>query len=249
MEYAKGPCTAFSGKNNMNDMTKETGAVSASSNTLWAAIGVLGVVVISLASALYFVQTREETLRDANINGILPAPVATPATPAVAPEPIPEPPRAAEKKPAKPKHATPTGKPATSAGKPDATATPATAPSTAPQVKEICLNCGTVTAATPVEREGAATGTGAVAGGVLGALLGNQVGRGQGKDVATVLGAIGGGVAGNVVEKKMKKVTVYQLQVRMDDGSTRSIEQADPVGVGVRVRVQGDSLQPLAPAN
>lgn len=233
----------------MNDMSQPTAAVSTSANSLWAAIGVLGVVVIALASALYFVQNREVALREANTNGAIVSPAVAPITPASAPEPVPAQPRAAEKKQAKPKQATPTTKPAASAGKPEAAPTPAAAPLTAPPGREVCLNCGIVTAATPVEREGAASGTGAVAGGVLGALLGNQVGRGQGKDVATVLGAIGGGVAGNVVEKKMKKVTVYQVQVRMDDGSTRSLEQAQPVGVGVRVRVEGETLQPLAPVN
>lgn len=244
-----GPCTAFSGKNNMNDMTKETGAVSAGANSLWAAIGVLGVVVIALASTLYFVQNREVALREANTNTAIISPAVTPVTPAGAPEPVPAQPRPAEKKQAKPKHATETAKSAASAAKSGSAPTPAAALATAPPGREVCLHCGTVTAATPVEREGSGSGAGAVAGGVLGALLGNQVGRGQGKDVATVLGAIGGGVAGNVVEKKMKKETVYQVQVRMDDGSTRSIEQAQPVGVGVRVRVEGQTLQPLAPAN
>jgi outer membrane lipoprotein SlyB len=151
-------------------------------------------------------------------------------------------PKAGEKKQATVKHATQTAEPVS-------TSQPAAAPSAAMPAKEICLNCGTVTAATPVEREGASSGAGAVAGGVLGAVVGNQVGRGQGKDVATILGAIGGGVAGNVIEKKMKKQTVFQVQVRMDDGSTRSIEQAEPIGVGARVRLQGDTLQPLPPAN
>jgi outer membrane lipoprotein SlyB len=239
MEQAKGSPRGFSGKKKMNDMSQQTGAISASANSLWAAVGVLSVVVIALASALYFVQTREEALRDANANGINPTPAVTPVTPTGVAEPAPAKLRAGEKKKTTTttKHATPTSKPATA---------PANAP---PPAKEICLHCGTVTAVTPVEREGAASGAGAVAGGVLGAVVGNQVGRGQGKDVATILGAIGGGVAGNVIEKKMKKQTVFQVQVRMDDGSTRSIEQAQPVGVGVRVRVEGETLQPLAPVN
>lgn len=215
----------------MNDMSQQAGAVSTSANTLWAGIGVLGVVVVALASALYFVQDRKVALREANTNGAIVSPVVPPVTSTGAPEPVSPQSPAGEKKQAKPKHATPTAKPAISTGKAD---------------KEVCHDCGTVTAATPVEREGAASGAGAVAGGVLGAVVGNQFGRGQGKDVATILGAIGGGVAGNVVEKKMKKVTVYQMQVRMDDGSTRSIEQAEPVGAGARVRVEGETLHVLA---
>jgi len=224
----------------MNDMSQPPVAAAAGANSLWAVIGVLGVVVVALASALYFVQNREEALHEANTNGITPAPVGSPL--AGVPEPAPAQPRPVEKKQATVKQVPPKAHPAVAAGKPAATAA---APSAAAPAKATCADCGTVTASTPVEREGTGSGTGAVAGGVLGALVGNQVGRGQGKDVATILGAIGGGLAGNAVEKKMKKETVFQVQVRMDDGSTRSFEQAAPVGVGARVRVQGDSLQPL----
>ena len=234
----------------MNDMSQQTGAVSARPNSLWAAIGVLGVAVIALASALYFVQNREVALREANTNGAIVSPAIAPVTPAGPTESVPVQPRAGEKKPTTAKQATQPSKPAASPGKPASPSISAAAPATAPPpAKEICHDCGTVTAVTPVEREGTPSGAGAVAGGVLGAVVGSQVGRGQGKDVATILGAIGGGVAGNVVEKKMKKETVFQVQVRMDDGSTRSVERAEPVGVGVRVRLQGDTLQPLAPAN
>ena len=65
-----------------------------------------------------------------------------------------------------------------------------------------------------------------VAGGVLGAVVGNQIGKGSGRTLATVLGAVGGGIAGNSIEKNMKKETVYQVQVRMEDGSIRSVNQA-----------------------
>lgn len=232
----------------MNDTSKPTTAAPAGSNSLWAVIGVLGAVVIALASALYFVQTRDEALRAANTAAIDPLPVVTPLPPAGTPEPLPESDRKPPSAPAQ--HAPQASKAApTQAAKPVAVPPRAGSPGAAPQAGRVtCLNCGTVTAATPLEREGATGGTGAVAGGVLGALVGNQVGRGDGKTVATILGAIGGGVAGNAVEKKMKKETVYQLQVRMDDGSTRSLEQAEPVGVGVRVRVEGEALQVLSPS-
>lgn len=248
MELATDTRPVFSGKKKMNDMTQPTNAAPAGANSLWAIIGVLGVVVIALASALYFVQTREVALRDANINGINPVPVGTPLPATGTPEPAAEPEK--KKSSVSEKHGTPTSKPASTQAS-RAGATPAregNSGAAAQSSKPACLNCGTVTAVTPVEREGAASGTGAVAGGVLGAIVGNQVGRGQGKDVATILGAIGGGVAGNAVEKKMKKETVYQVQVRLDDGSTRSFEQAEPVGLGVRVRVEGEALQVLAPS-
>ena len=120
---------------------------------------------------------------------------------------------------------------------------PAVARVTAP-ARVACVNCGTVESVTPVEVEGTGSGTGAIAGGVLGAVVGNQVGGGDGKTLATILGAVGGGMAGNAVEKKMKKVTQYEVTVRMEDGSRRTLRQSSPASVGASVVVNGDSLQP-----
>lgn len=115
-----------------------------------------------------------------------------------------------------------------------------------------CTTCGTVESALPVERQGKVNGVavgnttigiGTVAGGVLGGVLGNQVGGGNGKTAMTVLGAAGGAYAGNTVEKNMKKVTVYQMRVRMNNGSVRTIEQSSPVAAGSSVVVEGNSLR------
>lgn len=111
----------------------------------------------------------------------------------------------------------------------------------APRV--VCSNCGTVEAVTPIQRNAReGSGVGVVAGGVLGAVVGNQIGKGSGRTLATVLGAVGGGLAGNTIEKNMKKETVYQVQVRMDDGSLRTLEQASPASIGARVTVDGNRL-------
>ena len=132
----------------------------------------------------------------------------------------------------------PSGSPAVAMGNPVVVAQPA------PQVvRPVCGNCGTVESATPIQREGAGTGLGAVAGGVLGAVVGSQVGGGNGRTVAAVLGALGGGWAGNTVEKKMKKETLYQVRVRMEDGGSRTFEVATPVNTGSHVTVEGGSLR------
>jgi outer membrane lipoprotein SlyB len=122
---------------------------------------------------------------------------------------------------------------------------PAVARTTAP-ARVTCTTCGTVESVSAVEVEGAGSGAGAIAGGVLGAVVGNQVGGGDGKALATILGAVGGGVAGNAVEKKMKKVTQYDVTVRMDDGSHRVLRQSTAPSVGSAVVVNGDSLQPAS---
>ena len=119
-------------------------------------------------------------------------------------------------------------------------AAPAASPKAA---KVVCAQCGTVQSVTPVQREPAKdSGVGVLVGGALGGLLGNQVGGGDGKTVATILGAVGGGWAGNEVERRMKKETVYQVTVRMQDGSTRQMERAAPIAVGATVTVEGDTI-------
>lgn len=107
-----------------------------------------------------------------------------------------------------------------------------------------CSNCGTIESVTAVERAAPTSGIGAVAGGLVGGLLGNQVGGGSGKAVATVAGAVGGGFAGNAIEKNTRKTTAYQVRVRMNDGSVRTIEQSQPANTGARVVVDGNVLRP-----
>lgn len=125
------------------------------------------------------------------------------------------------------------------------------APAPAPK-PVVCADCGTVEAVTAVERQGQVNGVavgnttvglGTVAGGVIGGLLGNQVGGGNGKTAMTVLGAAGGAFAGNKIEQNMKKVTVYQVRVRMNDGSTRNVEVSSAVPVGSKVIVEGNNLR------
>ena len=130
---------------------------------------------------------------------------------------------------------------------------PALAPAPAPAPRAaLCVDCGTVEAVTLVQRQGDVNGVavgnttiglGTVAGGVVGGLLGNQVGGGSGKTAMTVLGAAGGALAGNQIEKNMKKVTVYQVRVRMNDGSTRTVEVSSSIPVGSRVIVEGNNLR------
>ena len=109
----------------------------------------------------------------------------------------------------------------------------------------VCVTCGSVESVTAVERPGKPSpiSVGSVAGGVIGAALGNQVGRGNGRTLATVLGAVGGGFAGHAIEGQVRKETVYQVGVRMEDGSRRTVESATAPTVGSRVTVDGNGLQ------
>jgi outer membrane lipoprotein SlyB len=213
----------------MSEVTS-SGAVVAGTKGLWVAVGVLGAAVLGLGGALVYTQRT-------------PAPevsIAAPAVPAVA-APVEARPVAPV---AKPRPAAVKKAPAAAASPVVISPTPAPEPVLAAPAP-VCFDCATVTAVTPVEREVPTGGTGAVAGGVLGAIVGNQIGRGSGRDVATVIGAIGGGIAGNQIEKKMKKVLAWQVDLRMDDGSRRSFELDRPLTVGERVRYDGASVQPL----
>lgn len=127
-------------------------------------------------------------------------------------------------------------------------ALPAPAPAAPMRVAEAlpapCMNCGVVDNVRAVEQEGTGSGIGAVAGGVLGGILGNQVGKGNGNKLATILGAVGGAYAGHQVEKSRNKTLRYEIDVRMEDGTLRTVTQeSQPVWrIGERVRVENGTL-------
>jgi outer membrane lipoprotein SlyB len=229
---------------------------SSTTKPLWAAVGVLGTAVLAMGAGLIYVQTHPAAAPPAAQALVAPAPLAVASAPTTLP-PAAQPAANApveshktsstqNKAPARTNQAhTATKSIAPTSSNPEegrTTNAPAHYPAAPPVAKPICGNCGTVTAVTPIQRDGVGGGGGALAGGVLGAVVGNQVGDGNGKALATILGAVGGGFAGNAVEKKMKKATVYEVQVRMDDGSTRTLEQASPASVGSHVTVDGDTL-------
>jgi len=103
----------------------------------------------------------------------------------------------------------------------------------------VCADCGVIEAVNTMEVKGEATGAGAIAGAVGGLIVGNQIGDGRGKTLAKVAGAAGGAYAGHQIEKNIRKTTQYQVALRMDDGSRRTITQTSGEGlsIGRRVRV------------
>lgn len=96
-----------------------------------------------------------------------------------------------------------------------------------------------------VKEPGDAKGVGAIAGGVLGGVLGNKLGKGKG--LVTVLGAAGGAFAGHQVEKQVRAEKRWEIGVRLDDGSQRTLSSdVQPAWhAGDRVRVVDDRLQPV----
>jgi outer membrane lipoprotein SlyB len=89
-----------------------------------------------------------------------------------------------------------------------------------------CAECGVIESSREISTKSSGSGLGAVGGAVVGGILGHQVGGGRGQDVATVVGAVGGAVAGNEIEKRAKANRTSEVTVRMEDGSSRVIQQA-----------------------
>ncbi|WP_306555638.1 glycine zipper 2TM domain-containing protein [Acidovorax sp.] len=220
------------------------GAASPSLKWLWVAIGVLGVSVVALGTTLVVQNAGKSAAADAQ-------PLAMTAQPASgAPR--------AENLQQKPAPALVGNRniatnnvanqpPAASqgyAGQPPQQYQPQQQPPlrTAAQAP-LCSTCGRVESVQAVQQAAPATGVGAVAGGVLGAVVGNQVGKGSGRTAATVLGAVGGGYVGHKVEERTRTQTVYQIAVRMEDGSVRRFTRAQPTAVGTPVVLQGKGFR------
>ena len=221
---------------------------SSNSKPLWAAVGILGVAVLAMGGTMLYQGRPAQpvaavTAPAMSANGTQLA-LNSPAGSATAADDLAEKPVVAPAKPAPApvKKVVQTPKPAAPLTYSNANGGPAY--SNAP-AQQVCATCGTVESVTPVQRSTKAEGPGlgAVAGGVLGAVLGNQVGHGNGRAAATVLGAVGGGFAGNAIEGNMKKVTVYQVGVRMEDGTRRNVEISQAPNVGSRVTVEGSNLR------
>lgn len=103
---------------------------------------------------------------------------------------------------------------------------------------------GHVTSITPITTQGKETGLGMIGGAVVGGLLGNQVGRGNGRTLATVGGALAGGYGGHVAENYYSRDTQYRVNVRMDNGTTRSFTYKAAPGFqpGERVHIENGTL-------
>ena len=106
----------------------------------------------------------------------------------------------------------------------------------------VCRECGVVESIKAVKVQGKTNGVGAVAGGVGGALVGNQIAGGHDRTLGGVAGAIGGGLLGNAIEKHERTTTVFDVNVRMDDGSLRTVRESTSPAVGEKVRVESDGL-------
>ena len=109
----------------------------------------------------------------------------------------------------------------------------------APAASAACKDCGTVVDLKKIEKQGEASGGGAVLGGIAGGVLGHQIGSGRGNTAATVAGAAGGAYAGHQIEKSRNKVVSYEVIVKMEDGHTRTFTYKEPTSyrIGDKVKI------------
>ena len=105
-----------------------------------------------------------------------------------------------------------------------------------------CPNCGIVESVDSVKVQGQTNGTGAVAGGVGGAVIGNRIAGRNNQTLGGIVGAVGGGLIGNAIEKHERTSTAYDVHVRMEDGSLRTVRQSAQPAIGSKVLVEADGL-------
>jgi outer membrane lipoprotein SlyB len=108
-----------------------------------------------------------------------------------------------------------------------------------------CADCAVVQSVNAVAVDGDGRVLGTVAGGVLGAVVGSQFGKGDGRTAAGVAGAVGGALLGREIQKRNSQRTQYEVLVRMNDGTQRTVVYSDPPPFrnGDAVRVVGDALE------
>jgi outer membrane lipoprotein SlyB len=104
---------------------------------------------------------------------------------------------------------------------------------------------GTIAGIRPIGGTTSPSGVaGTLVGAVVGGVIGNQFGRGHGRDAATVIGALGGAVAGNQIGQNMGQPAGYRVDIRLSDGTMRSLDMQTPGDLrpGDRVRIDGNQV-------
>jgi outer membrane lipoprotein SlyB len=114
----------------------------------------------------------------------------------------------------------------------------------APKPQVLAGHLAVVESVREVKDPGEAKGVGAVAGGVVGGVVGNKLGKG--KALGTIIGAAGGAFAGHQIEKHVRADKRWEIALRLDDGSQRTLSsEVEPAWrAGDRVRLVDDKLQP-----
>lgn len=211
---------------------------------VWIGGGLMALTIIALATTL--VVKNNDALPDAASGTATPviATTATPGAPTTQQSSVANPPVATAQsgsnapvhEAARPVHHTPTRNAQGSAYN-DAPQQVAAAP--------VCTTCGVIDGYSAVQVKGQNNGVGAVAGGLGGALVGSKIAGRSNHTLGGVIGAVGGGLLGNAIESHERTTTVYDVRVRMADGTVRTVRQATIPNVGQRVNIEGNTLHAI----
>jgi outer membrane lipoprotein SlyB len=246
----------------------ETAAPTASSPSLHPLFWVAGISVTLLslagiASLTGFLPTRPAPVPERPVlvaAAPAPEPAAippVPAAPAPTPLAVPQVHETPASKPAQPTHrkvakktveqdsyASPPALPPPIAGgvPPDYVPPPEVIPAAPAPIP--CADCGVVANVREVAMEGKGSGAGAIIGGLAGGALANNIGRGNTRTLATIAGAVGGGMLGNSIEKSQRRTVGYQITVRLEDGTTRTIasDTMPSWRIGDKVKIVGAGI-------
>ena len=207
---------------------------------VWIGGGLMGLTIIALATTLVVKGNNNDVASDTNVAPL----VATTTTPGA---PTSEQSSVANADAKAPANESTTAKPVHHATTP---ARHETARDSAPAAQQqvaaaapVCTSCGVIEGYAPVQVQGKNNGVGAVAGGVGGALIGSKIaGRGN-HTLGGAIGAVGGGLLGNAIESHERTSTAYDVRVRMEDGSVRTVRQATVPSVGQHVTVDGSTMK------
>lgn len=105
--------------------------------------------------------------------------------------------------------------------------------------QEQIVRYGTVVSVRPVViQSDQSSGVGALGGGALGGVAGSAIGGGKGQILTSIGGALLGGLAGNAIENQANRTQGLEITVRLDNGETRVIAQANDIALTSGQRVQ-----------
>ena len=208
---------------------------------IWIGGGLMALTIIALATTLVVKGNNSDTAA-ADTAAPLVATTTTPGAPTTPQSPVDNPSTsgtAPANESTRPAHHTPASVHHETARE--------TAQNDAPQqvaaAAPVCTTCGVIDGYSAVQVKGQNNGVGAVAGGVGGALIGSKIaGRGN-HTLGGAIGAIGGGLLGNAIESHERTSTAYDVRVRMNDGSIRTVRQATVPTVGQHVTIDGNTIK------
>ena len=218
----------------MNTTPNSTGSPAGIHRGVWIGGGLMGLTIIALATTL--VVKNNDALPDAAAGATPTTLVAANTTPGA---PTTEQPSVATT----PNESTRPVHHSTAPVHHDAARD--NAPQQVAAAAPVCATCGVIDGYSAVQVKGQNNGVGAVAGGVGGALLGSKIAGRNNHTLGGVLGAVGGGLVGNAIESHERVATVYDVRVRMEDGSIKTVRQAKVPTVGQRVNLDGNTLHTI----